>query len=157
MEKAIITRQGKGWLITLDSGKKLTCNWKNLPDELDGKQITIVRKNGAPYKITVEEREFMQPAKPVGSNFTKNDRYFKKGGASNTFNKPYRKQTGNYERNVASRENDPARAPYNFVPLNKSVVSPHIMAKDNETQKLFNGTIAVNLTYPLGKLHLFRL
>jgi hypothetical protein len=69
MEEAIITRHGKGWSITLDSGKKLTCNWKNLPDELDGKQITIVRKDGAPYKITFEEREFMQPTQNLQPQF----------------------------------------------------------------------------------------
>ncbi len=124
MEKAIITRQGKGWLISLDNGKKLTCNWKNLPDDIDGKQITIVRKNGAPFKITCEEREFMQPAKPAGSNFANNDRSFKKGRSSSIVKKPYGKQFGTSERNVERRRDDPARAPYNFVPLNHKIVVP---------------------------------
>jgi CRISPR/Cas system CSM-associated protein Csm3 (group 7 of RAMP superfamily) len=112
MENATITKNGKGWLLSFENGKSMPLNWTNLPETLMGKAAQVKREKGQPVEIIVEGISYKKPAPfDAGQN---------QGSGQYDRNKDRNPQS-NYRGHESER--DPARAPYNFVPLNKLVVS----------------------------------
>lgn len=109
MEKAKLTKRGKGWsLQIISTGKQLSCSWKQIPNELDGKEVEILLDKGQPSEIRFGDK-VISKEKVLTSNINlqmenknlENKNEFKYG----------------QNNNIAQ-----AVAPYNFVPLNSKLI-----------------------------------
>lgn len=110
MEKVKLTKQGKGWLVSRSStGKQIICNWRNIPEEWDGKELEADFKSGQPIKFSydgkvIEKQNFMTKK----TNLKRRKDFPSNRGSLSS--------QRNYSKNVA-------KAPYNFVPINEKVVA----------------------------------
>ena len=119
MEKATIKKSGAGWSLDFHNGKNpTTCNWTHIPKDWDNSEILVERVQGQPTKLqkgdsVINKQSVQQPSQPDnGSQDWINRR-------PNT-NREI-PQGGNYNNDIPTRL---AKSPYNFVPLNKTVVYP---------------------------------
>lgn len=109
MKKATIQRIKKGWLIVFEDGKKMPCNWTHLPLEIDGQQILVWASKGPIDKIKWNDKEFLKPTQQTNFSRKGNIKEHSLHENDNTMT--------NYQ------SPNPAKAPYNFVPLNKCIIS----------------------------------
>jgi len=101
MEQAILKKDGKGWRVTFSNGKSLTLSWSQIPKEWDGATVEILRDNGAIIKIK------------NGEHLIEKQSDFKQKMPQQDQSQPHR---------IIHDNREPAKAPYNFVELNKKVV-----------------------------------
>ena len=121
MEKAIITKSGKGWLLKFETGKTMPINWSNIPKEWDNSDIEVVRIAGQPESLKNGTVILKKPSTPPiarNDNQGYNDRGFHQNNQNQPRNNPPR--DNNDMANI-----DSAKSPYNFVPLNDEVVYPN--------------------------------
>lgn len=122
MEKAKIslkkTKKGYDYTLTFDDGKKLKAQGFNLPQNIDGKECEVERIKGVIEKIVIDGKEYNKSNTPKSLNPQKNIK------------------TENHQKNYRTQQKTqfriPARAPYNFVPLNECVVKAQDIPEFNK-------------------------
>ncbi|MDP2692015.1 MAG: TIGR03986 family CRISPR-associated RAMP protein, partial [bacterium] len=126
MEKAIITKSGKGWKLILANGTSMTINWADIPSDWDNAEILVEREKGQPIILKKGETTMKKPVQIHRSPSQFNDdRRF------NPDNNRDRDKHGRSSENPQGTNsnnnmnpNRTAKSPYNFVPLNDIVVYP---------------------------------
>lgn len=152
MENATITKEGKGWWLSFENGKRMPISWTHLPETLIGKAVQVKRENGQPVEIIAEGISYKKPApfdagQNQGSGYRGNPNH---GGGSN---KQYGRSAGRSPQNYnkeheGSRQEEisPARAPYNFVPLNDEIVDGYeLLNHDSFHQGRLSGCINIDI------------
>ncbi len=137
MEKAKIslqkTKKGYDHILTFDDGKKIKAQGFNLPQNVDGKKCDVERIKGVIEKIVIDGIEYNEP------NIQKN------------LNDQNKEKTENHQKNYGTQQKTqsriPARAPYNFIPLNECVVKAQDIPEFNKYHKdRFSGYIDLVIT-----------
>ncbi|EMT38860.1 TIGR03986 family CRISPR-associated RAMP protein [Thermoanaerobacter brockii subsp. lactiethylicus] len=137
MEKAKIslqkTKKGYDHILTFDDGKKIKAQGFNLPQNVDGKECDVERIKGVIEKIVIDGIEYNEP------NIQKN------------LNDQNKEKTENHQKNYGTQQKTqsriPARAPYNFIPLNECVVKAQDIPEFNKYHKdRFSGYIDLVIT-----------
>jgi CRISPR/Cas system CSM-associated protein Csm3 (group 7 of RAMP superfamily) len=137
MEKAIITKSGSGWLLTLENGKSIQINWTNIPEDWSKAKILVKidDKSDQPIELVNGEKILVQQSQVTIPIFEQRKRkilstnHVKDKAIDIQPNKNSQKQNNN----LNLLNNISAKSPYNFVPLNDIVVYP-------KEQKVFFNT-----------------
>lgn len=106
METAIINKQGKGWTLLFTNGKSMPLNWTQVPPDWHGKTIQVKRENGQVKTLKNGEAIIESHAQST---------------VTNNRNHTFTQKRENPPK--PAQERKPAKAPYNFVPLNEQVIS----------------------------------
>lgn len=117
MKKAILIKQKKGW--RLEGEKTLNVFGEyGLTDDMDGKEVEFDNTGGPVKMIRYEGKEYRkrQEAQRPQNRNTRRPGYQE------------RNDRRRVERNPDFRRLPPARAPYNFIPLNKTIVESQAAA-----------------------------
>jgi CRISPR-associated protein (TIGR03986 family) len=119
MEKALLLKKGKGWQLRFETSKEMTLNWNNIPLDWENCNIDVRRQQGQPVEIKKDETIIKKPIIP-STEIIKNQNFgkptFQKTSDENT------NQKGNAP--INQQEMNQAFAPYNFVPLNETIIFP---------------------------------
>lgn len=148
MISALLTKTKGGWIIKReDTGRTQTLFWKSIPQDLDGKNIKVeMGRDGQPLKICFGEVTISRPgAQPVNTQQQK--------GPNQPIRQPQR-DTRPMNENNPIPQTDFAKAPYNFIPLNETVVQPftiedlsenRIVNFDHYSEEKYTGKINLTL------------
>lgn len=117
MEKAKLIKQGKGWkILKLSNNRGPVCNWKNIPEEWDGKEVEVLfNKSGQVQKIQFEDKTIESPTYKM-----------KKNNKRHSSRQDHSYQSRNRRKRVA-------KAPYNFVPLNDELIKGQSLPKNGHS------------------------
>jgi len=132
MEKAKIsvkkTKQGYDYVLTFENGKSLKAQGFNLPNNIDVKECEVERIKGAIRRIVIDEIEYTKVT-------TQSNRQENKHAAQQKI------------KNKPQHNRQFAKAPYNFIPLNKEVIKAQDMPGfDKFHDDRFSGYIDLLIT-----------
>jgi len=130
MEKAKIsvqkTKKGYDYILTFENGKSLKAQGISLPNNIDGKECEVERIKGVIQRIVIDGIEYNKTT--TQSNIQEN----KQAAQQKIKNEPEHNQQIKFV----------AKAPYNFIPLNKEVVKAQDMPEfDKFHDDRFSGYI----------------
>lgn len=156
METAKISKKGKGWEISYANGKKMSLTWKNIPDDWDNADILVKRTNGLPALLKNGDVLIEKPQMYVPANNNNNNNYSNYKGkypSKNADNsvKNQLKSNKNWQKQVDTPRS--ARTPYNFVPLNKTIIASDVQEVSFERYEKENNTGYIDIKIK-NKTHL---
>ncbi|MBX2929800.1 MAG: TIGR03986 family CRISPR-associated RAMP protein [Saprospiraceae bacterium] len=121
MKTAKLVKHGKGWQLTGEKTLSVIGDF-GLTDDMNGQQVEFDNSGGPVKLIRFNGKDYTKQHNQP-NNMAKqwdNRNHGRPGGGRGSY-----QQQGNRGNNYGGswQKNDPARAPYNFVPLNEKVVS----------------------------------
>lgn len=144
MKTAKLVRKGKGWMLEGEKIISIPGDF-SLTDDMNGQEVEFDNTGGPVQLIRFNGKDYMKK-KHNTSNSSPQNRDFR-DPQNRGFQRGTQTQSRErFERNRNHAE-DPARAPYNFVPLNKEVVEGQgVKPFDKFDSLLKSGTIVLKIT-----------
>lgn len=136
MKTAKLNKQGKGWALVGDKTIVISGDF-GLTDDMNGKEVEFDNTGGAVKLIRFEGKDYQKKAFQADSGGTENWGKDRQNYRSNP-------QGGRNDRSTDVENRKPARAPYNFVPLNEQVVSGNGQIDHSKNNQL-SGIIEITL------------
>lgn len=137
-DEAVITKVNKSWSVKfLQTGKSMPIPWKNIPDDWDNEKVEVTRENGSITLIQKGDISLSKPQAVPPKQENMNPHQTNPQGVNNRNNTP---------KNVNNNRIVFGRAPYNFVPLNSTIIPSDSSETDHSVYNDLSGVISVDIT-----------
>jgi hypothetical protein len=137
-DNAVITKVNKSWNVKFsNTGKSMPIPWKNIPDDWENEKVEVTRENGSITLIQKGDISLSKPQADPPRQLNRNPHQ----------TNPQRVNIqNNTHNNVNNNRIVFGRAPYNFVPLNNTIIPSDSKETDHSVYNNLSGVISVDIT-----------